>query len=179
MLSLVDEVVRLQPVQQAAEVAFEGHRYGHIHVIVPEDQAVVTPRPQQRAPVQEEGHSGLGQRVGEHIQRVHQQLQLLVPQPRLELPDVIPARAHVQPDEEQEEEEEEGQAKDERLSAAQDSQFWAPFGRSARAADTGQPLGSDWFHIKGGGCHWSGRSAVTGQVGCHRSAVTGQVDWPS
>ena len=150
MLSLVDEVVRLQPVQQAAEVAFEGHGDGHIHVIVPGDQAVVTPRPQQRAPVQEEGHAGLGQRVGEHVQRVHQQLQLLVPQPRLELPDVIPARAHVQPDEEEEEEEEEeeGQAKDERLSAAQDSQFLPPFGRSAPAADTDQPLGSDWLHIK-------------------------------
>ena len=58
-LVLVEDELRLQPAEDLADVLLQAQRDGEVHVIVPRDQAVVAPGPDECARVHEEGMPAL------------------------------------------------------------------------------------------------------------------------
>ena len=66
-LILVEDELRLQPAEDLADVLLQAQRDGEVHVVVPRDQAVVAPGPDECARVHEEGNAGPGQGVGERV----------------------------------------------------------------------------------------------------------------
>ena len=69
-LVLVEKVVRIQSVQEIADVLLELDGDHHVHFVIPRNHAVVAPGPQKGPPVHEEGDVGGGQGVGEHVKRL-------------------------------------------------------------------------------------------------------------
>ena len=66
-LVLVEDELRLQPAEGLADVLLQAQRDGEVHVVVPRDQAMVAPGPDECARLHGEGNAGPGQGVGERV----------------------------------------------------------------------------------------------------------------